>query len=62
MVSAWARLAEFQIGEGNGASIEIIGAETLQGSPICYTISDAGIDKVRDEDDIDEDDIDVIDR
>ncbi len=44
MIRAWARDAEFQIGEGNSATIEIGRANSITGNPICYTISDAGLD------------------
>ena len=44
MIRAWAQDAEFQLGEGNDATIEIRGADSVTGSPVCYTISDDGLD------------------
>ena len=44
MLHAWARDAEFQLGEGNSASIEIRSCDTVSGHTENYTISDAGLD------------------
>ena len=44
MLRAWAKDAEFQLAEGNAATIEISGHNSVTGNPICYTISDAGLD------------------
>lgn len=44
MIHAWARDAEFQLGEGNGATIEIGAANSVSGNPICYTITEGGLD------------------
>jgi hypothetical protein len=43
-LSAWASDAEFQLGEGNPASIEIPARNSVTGAPIEFTITDAGID------------------
>lgn len=44
MLEAWAQEAEFQLGEGNPASIEIKAYESIHGRTQEYTISDAGLD------------------
>jgi len=44
MLHAWASEAEFQLGEGNPASIEIGSMYSVSGRPEIYTISDAGLD------------------
>jgi hypothetical protein len=44
MLRAWARDAEFQLGEGNPAGIEIRSRDTVSGHTENYTISDAGLD------------------
>lgn len=44
MLHAWASDAEFQLGEGNSASIEIKSWDTVSGHTETFTISDAGID------------------
>ena len=44
MLRAWARDAEFQLSEGNPASIEIRSWDTISGHTENYTISDAGLD------------------
>ena len=44
MLQAWASAAEFQLGEGNGASIEVYSFFSRSGRTETYTISDAGID------------------
>lgn len=44
MLRAWAQDAEFQLGEGNPASIEIRSFDSVSGHTEAYTISDSGID------------------
>lgn len=44
MLQAWAQDAEFQLGEGNPASIEIRSFASLSGRAENYTISDEGLD------------------
>jgi len=44
MLQACASAAEFQLGEGNGASIEVYSFFSKSGRTETYTISDAGID------------------
>lgn len=44
MVQAWAADAEFSLAEGNGASIEIPARDAIGGSPVTFTVSDAGVD------------------
>lgn len=44
MISAWATDAEFQIGEGNPASIEIFRSDSVSGRTVEFTISDEGLD------------------
>ena len=44
MLNAWASAAEFQLGEGNGASIEISKYYSKSGRTETFTVSDAGID------------------
>ena len=44
MLEAWAQEAEFQLGEGNPASIEIKAYESIHGRTQEYTISNAGLD------------------
>lgn len=46
-LSAWASGAEFQLAEGNSATIEISSADSVTGVPICYRISEAGISRSR---------------
>lgn len=46
MLQAWASDAEFQMGEGNTASIEILSWDAKSGRTETYTISDSGIDYV----------------
>lgn len=43
MLSAWAADAEFQLAEGNDASIEIKSWDALSGHTETFTVSDAGI-------------------
>jgi hypothetical protein len=49
-IHAWASDAEFQAGEGNPPSIEVISWDSVSGCTIEYTISDAGIDETNDHD------------
>ena len=44
MLRAWAEDAEFQLGEGNPASIEIRSFDSVSGHTENYTISDEGLD------------------
>ena len=44
MLCAWAKDAEFQLGEGNSATIEIKSREAVSGHTETFTVSDAGID------------------
>lgn len=44
MLSAWAADAEYQWSLGNGACIEIRAADSIAGYPVCFVVSDAGID------------------
>ncbi len=44
MLSAWADNAEFQLAEGNPASIEIRSWDAVSGHTEEFTVSDAGID------------------
>lgn len=44
MLIAWAADAEFQLSEGNPATIEIKSWDSVRGAAIEYTISDAGLD------------------
>jgi len=44
MLNAWASAAEFQLGEGNGASIEISSFFSKSGRTETFTVSAAGID------------------
>jgi len=44
MLHAWAADAEFQLGEGNSASIEIRAWDAVSGHTETFTISDAGLD------------------
>lgn len=44
MLRAWAADAEFQLAEGNPATIEIKSLDSVRGAAIEYTISDAGLD------------------
>lgn len=46
MLAAWAADAEFQLAEGNPASIEIKSWESLSGHTEAFTVSDAGIDSI----------------
>ena len=43
MLDAWASDAEFQVGEGNPARIEIPAADSVRGWAVEYTISPAGL-------------------
>lgn len=44
MLEAWASDAEFQLSEGNPATIELRAYDCIHGYTMQYTISDAGID------------------
>ncbi len=44
MLHAWARDAEFQLGEGNPACIEIKASDSINGRTQEYTISATGLD------------------
>lgn len=44
MLQAWAADAEFQLSEGNPATIEIRAHDCIHGYTIEYTISNAGLD------------------
>lgn len=44
MILAWAAEAEFQIGEGNPASIEVRSFDSVSGHTVTYDISEAGQD------------------
>lgn len=44
MLKAWGKQAEFQLSEGNPATIEIKAYESVHGRTQEYTISDAGLD------------------
>jgi len=44
MLGAWATDAEFQLGEGNPAMIEVRSFDAVSGQTTTFTISDEGID------------------
>lgn len=44
MLRAWAADAEFQLGEGNTASIEICSSDSVSGHTETFTISAAGVE------------------
>lgn len=46
MLHAWAAQAEFQLGEGNPASIEIPARDSVHGRTQEFTVSAAGIDSI----------------
>ena len=46
MIKAWAKDAEFQISEGNPASIEIEDCSSASGATVSYRISDAGLTRI----------------
>ena len=48
-IAAFARDAEFQLAEGNGASIELAARQSLTNRPVTFTVSDAGIDTLMQE-------------
>ncbi len=48
MLRAWAADAEFQLAEGNSATVEIRASDTVSGHAETYTVSDEGIDSVDD--------------
>jgi hypothetical protein len=43
MLRAWAKDAEFQLAEGNGASIEIRSWDSVSGHTETFTVPDAGV-------------------
>jgi len=47
-IHAWATEAEFQTGEGNPPSIEVLSWDAVDGRTIEYTISEGGIDETND--------------
>lgn len=49
MLNAWAAEAEFQIAEGNPASIEIRSFDSVHGRTQEFTISDDGLDAIENE-------------
>lgn len=51
MLRAWVADAEFQLGEGNTATIEINSWDTVSGHTETFTVSAAGIDTVNVDDD-----------
>ena len=50
MLHAWAQEAEFQLGEGNRAVIEIRAHNCIYGYAIEYRISEAGLDATEHDD------------
>ena len=50
MLNAWAQEAEFQLGEGNRAIIEIRAHNCIHGYTMEYRISDAGLDATEHDD------------
>ena len=44
MLRAWAADAEFSLGEGNGAVIELAARDSLRGVTQTFEISDSGLD------------------
>lgn len=44
MLHVWAQEAEFQLGEGNGAAIELKARDSIHGTTQGYYISEAGLD------------------
>ena len=44
MLQAWAADAEFQLGEGNPATIEIRSSDSVSGATVEYRISAEGLD------------------
>ena len=44
MLQAWAADAEYQASLGNGYMIEIRGMDSITGNPMCFTVSDEGVD------------------
>ena len=44
MLLAWAKDAEFSLGEGNQAIIEIISYQSSSGHTVTFTVSNEGID------------------
>ena len=50
MLRAWAQEAEFQLGEGNAAAIELKARDSIHGTTQEYRISDAGLDATEHDD------------
>lgn len=46
MLAAWARQAEFSLGEGNDAGIELKARDSIHGCTQTFTVSNAGVDCV----------------
>jgi hypothetical protein len=46
MLRAWAQEAEFSLGEGNDASIELKARDSIHGRTQTFTISASGVDSV----------------
>jgi hypothetical protein len=44
MIRAWAADAEFQLGDGNSASIEIRSFDSVSGTTETFTVSPAGVE------------------
>lgn len=40
----WAADAEYQWDHGNGATIEIRSQDSIHGYPVCFVVSDKGVD------------------
>lgn len=51
MLGAWASDAEFQLGEGNPAMIEVRSSDAVDGHTRTFTISEEGIDSTEMADD-----------
>lgn len=50
MLHAWAQEAEFQLGEGNAAAIELKARDSIHGTTQEYYISEAGLDATEHDD------------
>lgn len=46
VLRAWAQEAEFSLGEGNDASIELKAGDSIHGRTQTFTVSAAGVDSV----------------
>lgn len=51
MLRAWAAEAEFSLGEGNDAGIELKARDSIHGRTQTFTVSAVGVDSTEDEDD-----------